>query len=43
VCHIPLPPSLQVGEAIACPECGAMLRLASIFPPIFELAKRSSK
>lgn len=37
--HIPLPSNLGEGDVIACPDCGAMLKLASISPPIFEPVK----
>jgi lysine biosynthesis protein LysW len=36
--HIALPPSLEVGQVIKCPDCGARLKLVSLYPPLFERA-----
>ncbi|HIH18671.1 TPA: lysine biosynthesis protein LysW [Candidatus Micrarchaeota archaeon] len=37
--HIPLPPNLEEGDVMECPDCGAMVKLKSMNPPIFELVK----
>lgn len=37
--HIILPPGLQEGEVMVCPDCGAEIKLVQAFPPIFELVK----
>ena len=37
--HITLPPSLQEGGVMQCPDCGAGIRLVQIYPPVFELVK----
>ncbi|MEM4348227.1 MAG: hypothetical protein QXN37_01515 [Candidatus Anstonellaceae archaeon] len=37
VCTFHIPASnLQQGDIINCPDCGARLRLAKAYPPIFE-------
>ncbi|MCX8198205.1 MAG: lysine biosynthesis protein LysW [Candidatus Micrarchaeota archaeon] len=37
--HIALPPGLKEGEAMVCPDCGARIKLAKIYPPVFELVE----
>ena len=37
--HIALPSNLEEGSVLQCPDCGEMLKLVSIFPPIFEQMK----
>ena len=34
--HIALQSGAEVGAAIECPDCGAPLKVISLFPPIFE-------
>jgi lysine biosynthesis protein LysW len=36
--HIPMPPDLQVGDVLECPDCGTRLKVKSVYPPIFEVA-----
>ena len=35
--HIQLEEGIEVGQVIACPDCGAMIKLVKDFPPVFEL------
>ncbi len=38
--HIALEPGLEEGDVMKCPDCGALLKLAKNYPPIFELASK---
>lgn len=35
--HIPLPPGMAEGDVMQCPDCGAEIKLKSVYPPVFEL------
>ncbi|GEM_PF-1066060 len=37
--HIKLPPDMQEGDVMQCPDCSAMIRLVKIYPPLFELVE----
>ena len=37
--HVPLPPTLQEGEVMQCPDCGAEIKLVQVYPPIFQLVR----
>ena len=37
--HVPLSSNMQEGEVMACPDCGAEIKLVQLFPPLFELVK----
>jgi alpha-aminoadipate carrier protein LysW len=37
--HVPLSSNMQEGEVMACPDCGAEIKLVQLSPPIFELVK----
>ncbi|MEM2138205.1 MAG: hypothetical protein QW568_03910 [Candidatus Anstonellaceae archaeon] len=41
--HIALEAGLEVGDVMQCPDCGARLKLARAFPPVFELADREGQ
>jgi len=34
--HIALPPDAEEGMVIGCPDCGGIIRLVKIMPPVFE-------
>lgn len=38
-CHIPMREGAAEGDTLKCPDCGALLRVKSAYPPVFELAK----
>jgi len=35
--HIQVESNLREGDVITCPDCGARLRMAKNYPPIFEI------
>ena len=35
--HIALPPDAEEGMVMECPDCGALIKLVKIMPPVFEL------
>ena len=35
--HIQLEEGIEVGQVIACPDCGAKIKLVKEFPPVFAL------
>jgi len=35
--HIILPPNMEEGMTMNCPDCGALIKLVKIFPPVFRL------
>lgn len=37
--HLSFPSSMQEGDAMECPDCGAKLKLVSLSPPIFNEIK----
>ena len=36
--HIPVESGMQEGDQMECPDCGALLKLVSLSPPLFERA-----
>ena len=36
--HIAIGSNMQEGDAVECPDCGALLKLVSLSPPLFERA-----
>jgi lysine biosynthesis protein LysW len=34
--HIAVQQALSLGDVIVCPDCGARLKVAKVYPPVFE-------
>ncbi|VVB99697.1 Uncharacterised protein [uncultured archaeon] len=34
--HVQIESNMQVGDVMQCPDCGTMIKLVSLDPPMFE-------